>query len=214
MSAQGKSRILVVDDHPVVRHGVRQILESAGMTVADEAGRAYDALDLIRHRDYDVVLLDIALPDLNGIETLRCIRRERPDLPVLILSIYNEELYAVRAIKEGASGYLTKGSVSQELVSAIRKVGAGERYITVTLADKLAAAISVDLERPLHASLSLREFEVLRMMAQGKTLKSISDAMHLSPKTITTYRARILDKMRMKTNEDLVQYAIRSHLVD
>lgn len=214
MTAQGKSRVLVVDDHPVVRHGVRQILELAGMTVADEAGRAYDALDLIRSRDYDVVLLDIALPDLNGIETLRCIRREKPNLPVLILSIYNEEIYAVRAIKEGASGYLTKGSVSQELVSAIRKVGAGERYITATLADKLAAAISVNLERPLHAALSLREFEVLRMMAQGKTLKAISDALHLSPKTITTYRARILDKMRMKTNEELVQYAIRSHLVD
>jgi two-component system, NarL family, invasion response regulator UvrY len=208
-------RLLVVDDHPVVRHGLRHILEKAeGMLVAAEAGRAYDALELVRAGSFDAVLLDIALPDMNGLEALRIIRRMKPDVPVLILSIYDEEVYAVRAMKEGASGYLTKGSVSQELVDAVRKVVSGGHYITASLAEKLAVAVNVGADKPRHASLSLREFEVMRMMAQGKTLKSISESLHLSPKTITTYRARILDKMKFVSNEDLVQYAIRNRLID
>ena len=207
-------KVLVVDDHPVVRHGVRGILEAAGIAVAGEAGGAYEALDQVRAGGVDVVLLDIALPDMNGIETLRAIKQIRPSLPVLVLSIYEEEIYAVRAMKEGASGYLTKGSVSQELVAAVRKVGSGERYITASLADKLAVAVSLGSEKPAHVALSLREFEVMRFIARGKTLRAISEALHLSPKTITTYRSRILEKMKVDSNEALTQYAIRNRLID
>ncbi len=214
MENQAACRVLVVDDHPVVRHGVRRILESSGLVVADEAGRAYEALDKLRDGAFDAVLLDIALPDMNGIETLRAMRHMKPDVPVLILSIYEEELYAVRAMREGAAGYLTKGSVSEELVTAVRKVSSGGRYITSSLAERLADAVNVGIERPLHASLSLREFEVMRMIAQGKTLRSISDQLHLSPKTIATYKARILEKMRMESSEGLVKYAIAHRLVD
>jgi len=151
---------------------------------------------------------------MNGIEVLRTIKRMKPELPVLVLSVYEEEIYAVRAMKEGASGYLTKGRASQELVAAIRKICSGGRYITASLADRLAEAVRDDVNRPLHASLSMREFEVMRLIAQGKSLKLASEVLHLSPKTVTTYRARILDKMRMQSTEEIVQYAIRNHLVD
>ena len=214
MEQETEYKVLVVDDHPVVRHGVRGILEAAGIAVAGEAGGAYEALDQVRAGGVDVVLLDIALPDMNGIETLRAIKQIRPSLPVLVLSIYEEEIYAVRAMKEGASGYLTKGSVSQELVAAVRKVGSGERYITASLADKLAVAVSLGSEKPAHVALSLREFEVMRFIARGKTLRAISEALHLSPKTITTYRSRILEKMKVDSNEALTQYAIRNRLID
>jgi len=215
MDNELKYSVLVVDDHPVVRHGLRHILEDTDdVLVADEASGAYEALDKIGAKLFDAVLLDIALPDMNGIEVLRTIKRMKPELPVLVLSVYEEEIYAVRAMKEGASGYLTKGRASQELVAAIRKICSGGRYITASLADRLAEAVRDDVNRPLHASLSMREFEVMRLIAQGKSLKLASEVLHLSPKTVTTYRARILDKMRMQSTEEIVQYAIRNHLVD
>lgn len=214
MQTEAECKVLVVDDHPVVRHGVRNILEDAGIVVAAEAGGAYEALEKVRTGDFDAVLLDIALPDMNGIETLKAIKQLKPSLPVLMLSIYEEEIYAVRAMKEGAAGYLTKGSVSHELVLAVRKVGGGGRYITASLADKLAVAVSMGIEKPPHVALSLREFEVMRLIARGKTLKAIAEALHLSPKTITTYRSRILEKMGFESNEAIVQYAIRNRLMD
>jgi two-component system, NarL family, invasion response regulator UvrY len=208
-------RILIVDDHPVVRHGVRHILESVpGFAAIEEAGGAYEALDKIRAGELDLVLLDIALPDMNGIETLREIKRVKSGLPVLMLSVYEEELYAVRAMKEGAAGYLTKGSVSAELTEAVEKVCNGGVYITATLAVKLAAAVSAGVEGDLHSRLSLREFEVLRLLGQGKSVKTVSEQLRLSPKTITTYRARILEKMKFTSNEDIVQYTLQNRLVD
>lgn len=208
-------RILIVDDHPVVRHGVRHILaESGDIEVAGEASGAYEALDKVREGSYDAVLLDIALPDMNGIELLRVIRQVKPKLPVLVLSVYEEDMYAVRAMREGAAGYLTKGSVSQELVGALRQISRGERYITKSLADRLALAVGSGLDKPLHDTLSLREFEVMRLLAEGKLLKTISELLRLSPKTISTYRARIFEKMQFATNEDLIRYARQHGLVD
>lgn len=208
-------KVLIVDDHPVVRHGLRHILaDAADIEVTAEADRAYQALDLISSCDYDAVLLDIALPDMNGIETLRNIRRLKPRLPVLILSIYQEEIYAVRAMKEGAAGYLAKDSASKELISAVRKICSGSLYITSSLAERLAVAVSLTGEKMPHVVLSLRELEVLRRIGQGAMLKSISEELHLSPKTISTYRTRILEKMRMQTNEDLIKYCAANRLAD
>lgn len=207
-------RLLIVDDHPVVRHGLRHILADAtDIQVEAEADRAYQALDIIARQDFDAVLLDIALPDMNGIDTLRSIRYIKPHLPVLILSIYQEEIYAVRAMKEGAAGYLAKDSASQELVAAVRRICGGGRYITTSLAEALAVAVSAAGGEPPHTSLSLRELEVLRRIGRGASLKSISNELHLSPKTISTYRARILDKMKMKTNEDLIKYTSANNLI-
>lgn len=208
-------RVLVVDDHPVVRHGVRHMLESVGgVRVTGEASGGYEALDRLRADDFDVVLLDVGLPDMNGIDTLKAIRKLKPGIPVLMLSVYQEDVFAVRAMKEGAHGYLTKSSLSGELAIALQRVRDGGRYITAALAEKLADAIKTGSDRPAHEHLSLREFEVLRMIAQGKSLKAIAETLHLSPKTITTYRSRILDKMGFHTNEDIVRYAIHHHLTD
>lgn len=215
MDSQGRHRVLVVDDHPLVRLGVRTILEDSGdIFVAAEVGRAYEALDVLGNLAVDAVVLDVALPDLNGIEALRMIKQAHPRLPVLVLSVYDEELYAVRAMREGASGYLTKGSAMQELVTAIRRVVAGGHYVTSSLAERLASAVTAGADRPPHERLSLREFEVMRMIARGKSLRGIAETMNLSPKTITTYRSRVLEKMRMESNEELTRYTVANGLLE
>jgi DNA-binding NarL/FixJ family response regulator len=207
--------VLVVDDHPVVRTGVRQMLESVeGIRVTGEASGGYEALDRVRSDDFDVVLLDVSLPDMNGIDTLKAIRTIKPGVPVLMLSVYQEEIFAVRAMREGARGYLTKASLGAELVLAVQQVRGGGRYITASLAEKLADAVRTGADRFPHENLSLREFEVMRMIAQGKALRTIAELLHISPKTVTTYRSRILDKMGFKANEDIVLYASHHHLSD
>lgn len=208
-------KILVADDHTIVREGLKQIVGDVGdMVVADEAGNGQEALQKIREGDYDVILLDISMPGRSGLEVLKDIRAEKPKLPVLILSMHSEEQYAIRALRAGASGYLTKASAPDELIGAIRKVSRGRKYVTASLAEKLALELDVDADKPPHEMLSDREYQVMLMLASGKSVKEIADELCLSVKTISTYRSRILEKMNMKKNAELTLYAIQNHLVD
>jgi two-component system invasion response regulator UvrY len=208
-------RILVVDDHAIVREGLKQILADVNdMAVRDEAASGQEALAKIRDDEFDVVLLDISMPGRNGLEILKEIKAERPKLPVLILSMHAEEQYAVRALRAGASGYVTKASAPDELIGAIRKVSCGRKYVSSSLAEKLALELDIDTKKPLHATLSDREYQVMLMIASGKSVKEIADELCLSVKTISTYRTRVMEKMNMKKNAELTLYAIQNHLVD
>jgi two-component system, NarL family, invasion response regulator UvrY len=208
-------KILLVDDHEVVRDGVKKILDKQpGEATFGEAGTAPEALELVRKQDWDVVLLDISLGGRDGLEVLKEIRRLRPRLPVLILSMHSEELFARRALKAGAAGYVTKGSPRAELAQAVDEVIKGGVYVSPTLAEKLVLDLREGTGRPPHETLSDREFEVLRLIASGKTVGEIADILSLSAGTISTYRARILEKMGMKTNAELTHYAIQNKLVE
>ncbi|MBI5441158.1 MAG: response regulator transcription factor [Deltaproteobacteria bacterium] len=208
-------RILLADDHAVVRRGLKQIIsETVELSVADEATDGYDALDKALRNDYDLVLLDISMPGSSGIEVLQRLRSERPKVPVLVLSIHSEKQYALRALKAGAFGYLTKASAPEELSVAIRRILEGGRYISPPVAEALAVEFEKGTDRAPHERLSQREAEVLRRIASGMSLKGAADEMHLSVKTVSTYRARILEKMGMKSNADLTRYAIRNQLVE
>jgi two-component system invasion response regulator UvrY len=208
-------KILLVDDHEVVRDGVKKILDKQpGAATFGEAGTAPEALELVREQDWDVVLLDISLGGRDGLEVLREIRRLRPRLPVLILSMHSEELFARRALKAGAVGYVTKGSPRAELAQAVEEVIKGGVYVSPTLAEKLVLDLREGTDRPPHENLSDREFEVLRLIASGKTVSEIADILSLSAGTISTYRARILEKTGMKTNAELTYYAIQNGLVE
>jgi two-component system invasion response regulator UvrY len=206
-------KVIVVDDHPVVRRGLKQIIEDEpDMKVAGEAKNAGECFSLVRKMECSLVLLDISLPDKNGFDVLKQLRYEHPKLPVLILSIYQEDQYAVRFIKAGASGYLMKEGAPEELVKAIRKVHAGGKYVSASLAEKLASHLDTS-DKPPHENLSDREFQILCMIAKGESLKGISDELCISEKTVSTYRSRILEKMKMSTNSDLTRYALENHLV-
>jgi two-component system invasion response regulator UvrY len=208
-------RALIADDHAVVRQGLRQILqETSDMQVTGEASTGPEALDRARGDSYDVVVLDITMPGRSGFEVLKELRVEQPGLPVLVLSMHAEEQFAVRLLKAGASGYLNKESAPEELVKAIRKVVSGGRYVSPTLAEKLAFEIDAGSDKLAHETLSDREFQVMRMMASGKTVKEIAAELSLSVKTISTYRARILAKMNLHTNAELIHYAITNQLVE
>ena len=208
-------RILIVDDHEVLRDGVKRIFDKQpGTIIFGEAGTVQEALRLVREQDWDVVVLDLSLGDRSGLEVLKELKRIRPRLPVLILSMHSEEQFARRAFKAGAAGYITKDSPRAELVKAINKVIGGGRYASTALAEKLIVDLGKDTDRPLHESLSDREFEVVRLIASGKTVGEIADLLSLSDSTISTYRARILEKMEMKTNAELTHYAIQNKLVD
>jgi two-component system, NarL family, invasion response regulator UvrY len=209
-------KILIADDHPVVRHGLKQILaEVPDFRVEGEAGDGYEVLEKVTKGDYDLVLLDISMPKINGIDILNIWEREGRRRPkVLVLSIYPEEQYAIRALKAGALGYVTKNMAPSELVTAIRKVAVGERYISSTLAEKLASYLTTDKDKILHESLSNRELQVLTLIAKGKTPKEISVDLALSIKTVSTYRARLLEKMQLKNNSQIMQYAMQNHLLE
>ena len=208
-------RVLIADDHPVVRRGVRGILEDApDVGEVAEAETPQQVLDLVRAARWDVLLLDLGLPGRGGLEVLKDVRQEYPKLPVLILSMQPESQYAIRALRAGAAGYLTKESAPESLLIAIRKVHAGGRYVSAALAEQLAAEVGMDADTPPHQRLSDREFEVMRMLAAGRSVGQVADQLSLSVKTISTYRARILEKMGMATNADLTQYALRNHLID
>jgi len=207
--------VIIVDDHLIVREGLKQIIsESSDIKVVDEASNGTEALKKVKEVDCDVLLLDISMPGRSGLEILKELKHEAPDLAVLILTMHPEEQYAVRVLKAGASGYLTKESAPDELILAIRKVSKGGKYISSTLAEKLAYDLEIDTGRPPHETLSDREFEVMCMIASGKTVTEIADEMVLSVKTISTYRSRILEKMHMKTNAELTYYSIKNQLVD
>lgn len=211
----GTLDILIVDDHAIVRKGVRLMLADApGVRVAGEADSTQQALALADERHFDVALVDIALPDRNGLELLRLLRLKYPRIAVLMLSTYSEDIYAMRAIRLGAAGYLTKDVPEETLVAAIRKAAAGGRYLSPLLVDRLVGKLGdVSSPSPAHESLSNRELQVLRLIASGASLVSIAGQLHLSPNTVTTYRTRILDKMQLKSNADLTRYAIESGLL-
>jgi len=208
-------KILIADDHAIVRAGLKQILEdTSDLTVAGEAASGREVFELIRQEEFDILVLDISLPGKSGLEVLKDVKSEHPALPVLVLSIYPEEQYAVRVLKAGAAGYVTKESAPAELVAAIRKVARGGKYITASLAESLADNLEQDLSQPLHHRLSDREYTVLCLLASGKTVTEIAADLCLSPKTISTYRARILEKMHLRTNAELIHYAMQHGLVD
>lgn len=208
-------KVLVADDHAIVRRGLRQILEETrDILVGAEAASAGEVMQLVREQRFSVVILDISLPGASGLDLLVDIHKERPDLPVLVLTIHSEEQYAVRAIKAGAAGFLTKESAPERLIDAVRKVASGGRYVSPQLAERLASALAGDAKGAPHERLSDREFEILKMLASGKTVSQIAQELSLSVKTISTHRTRILRKMGMKTNAELTSYAVRTRLVD
>jgi DNA-binding NarL/FixJ family response regulator len=208
-------RILIADDHPVVRQGLRQIIaETSDMVVVDEAGNGWEVLSKVRASSYDVVLLDISMPGRSGVDILKELKDERPGLPVLILSIHPEEQYALRAFKAGASGYLTKESAPDELVAAIRKISTGGKYVSSSLAEILASELGISNEELPHKTLSNREYQVMRMIAVGKTVTELAEELSLSVKTVSTYRSRILEKMKMNNNAEITYYAVKNRLVD
>jgi two-component system invasion response regulator UvrY len=206
-------RVIVVDDHPVVRRGLKQIISAeADMRVVAEADTAKNALSVIRATECDAVVLDITLPGASGLEVLQQLRPERPNLPVLILSMHEEEQYARRMLKAGAAGYLMKESAPEDLIGAIRKIAMGRKYISPSLAEMLAAEIASDTT-VFDQKLSGREFQILCLIASGKSLKEIGETLCISGKTVSTYRARILEKLEMKSNAELVAYALNHNLI-
>jgi DNA-binding NarL/FixJ family response regulator len=208
-------RVIIADDHPIVRAGLKQIiLEDDGIIVAGEASSGAKLLEKVRLEKYDVVLLDLTMPGMNGIDALKQLKSEKPHLPVIILTIHPESQYALRLIKAGASGYLTKTSASDELIRAIRKVHRGGKYITPSLAEKLAFALDTGATGLPHERLSDREYQVLCLLGSGKSVSQIAEALALSVKTVSTYRSRILEKMNMENNAELIHYALLNSLVD
>ena len=208
-------KVLIADDHAVVRRGLIQLLADEYPTLsAGEARDAGEVLKLACEQDWDIIVLDISMPGRSGLEVLKELRQQRPKVPVLILTSHPEEQYAVRVLKAGAAGYMTKESAPEHLIEGIRKVTGGGRYVSPRLAELLAASIGTDRERPPHESLSDREYRVLCLIGSGKTVGEIAAALSLSVKTVSTYRARLLEKMGMKTNAELTHYALKNGLVD
>lgn len=208
-------RVMIADDHAIVRRGLKQILsETDDIVVTGEAETAIDAIRMTRKDVCDVILLDISLPDKSGIEALKQIKKYQPRLAVLMLSMHAEHEFAVRSLKAGAAGYLNKQSAPALLVTAIRQVAAGKKYVSAAVAEELANALDENSGQAPHTTLSDREFQALRLIASGKTLAGISAELHLSPKTISVYRARLLEKLKLRNNSDLTRYAIKNQLVD
>jgi two-component system, NarL family, invasion response regulator UvrY len=208
-----KTRVLIVDDHAVVRQGLKQILSESDIPVSiGEAGSGQEALSMARSGNWDLVVLDISLPDRSGLDVLKQIKSYYPKLPVLVLTMHAEEQYAVRVLRAGAAGYLTKDSAPEEMANAVKKVAAGGRYVSSSLAEKLVFDMGGMRERP-HEALSDREFQVFCMLASGERIKDIAEKLCLSVKTVSSHRARILTKMKMKNNAQLVQYALEHKLI-
>lgn len=208
-------RILIADDHAILRRGFREILaREITDLVCGEAENAQQLLAEVGSRDWDLVILDVTMPGRSGVDVLPDLRRTRPKLPVLVLSMHPEDQYAKRMLKAGASGYMNKESAPEELIRAIRRILAGGRYVSSGLAEKLALDLHKDSGRPLHEALSDREFEVLRMIGSGRTVTQVAEDLHLSVTTVSTYRARILEKLNMTTTAEVMRYALRNRLVD
>ena len=208
------TRILIVDDHAIVRRGLRQILQEQGMDSVDEAMNGREALDRVRKNGYDLVLLDISMPGNSGLDVLKQIKDERPRLPVLMLSMHPEEQYALRALKAGAAGYLTKESAPEQLVTAVSKILQGGRYVSEMLAEHMASHLDRGGDRLPHEELSDREFQIMRMLASGRTASEIGLELSLSVKTVSTYRTRVLFKMGFKSNADITRYALQNKLLE
>lgn len=205
---ENKIRILIADDHAIVRQGLRQILEEElRMEIVAEYDNGADALNWLLNHDCDIALIDIAMPGMNGIELLKRLHREKPGLPVLVLSTYAENQYAVRLIKAGACGYLTKECAPMEIVEAVRSVASGKKYFSQAVVQMLAREISTLQELPPHETLSAREFQIFMLLASANTVTNIANVLGLSVKTVSTYRRRILEKMRLRNNSELMCYA-------
>ena len=208
-------KVLIADDHPIFRAGLKETLaKESDVEFVGEADNGHKALELARKQSWDVVVLDITMPGKGGLDVLQELRRERPKLPVLVLSAHPEDQLALRLLKAGAAGYLTKDKAPKVLLSAIRKVLGGGKYISESLAEKAVFQLASKTTRPLHETLSDREFQVMSMIAAGKAIKQIAHELFLSVRTVSTYRARVLEKMGMKTNADLIRYALQNKLVD
>jgi DNA-binding NarL/FixJ family response regulator len=215
MSEKAIIKVFIADDHAIVREGLKQILaETRDIIVAGEAENGLEAVKLFRKSECQVMLLDISMPDRSGIDVLKQIKKEKPDLAVLMLSMHREDQYAIRSLKAGASGYLTKQSAPRELVTAIRQVAGGLKYISAALAQELANHVGEDHEAPPHDTLSDREYQTLTMIASGKTVGVIAKELSLSVKTVSEYRARLLVKMKLKNSAELTHYAIKNQLID
>ena len=208
-------RIIIADDHPVVREGVKQMLAGeSDMELVGEAQNAAELLELFGKRSCDVLVLDISMPGRNGLDVLKELKSEQPHLAVLVLTMHAEDQYAMRAFRAGAAGYVTKDRAPAELIKAIRHIAAGGKFVTPALAERLAALLGRDEGTLPHEHLSDREFEVLRKIGSGRTLSQIADELFLSPNTISTYRARLLEKLNLRTTADLIRYAITHRLID
>jgi two-component system invasion response regulator UvrY len=208
-------KILIADDHPLVREGLKKTLKAeTGMSVVCEAGNAHELLLQLQKHEVDVVVMDLSMPGNSGLDVLKEIKERFPKLPVLILSMHPEDRFAVRSIRAGAAGYLTKESAPQELVKAIERVAQGGKYITVTVAERLAFDIGTAPKTALHDALSDREFQIFRLIASGKSIKEIAEELFLSESSIRTYRNRILEKMDLHSDVELAQYAVRNRLVE
>lgn len=208
-------KVLITDDHAIVREGLRQICAGTkDIVVTGNAANGLEAVKLARVGNGDVMLLDIVLPDRNGIDILKQIRKEHPQLPVLMLSIHREDQYAIRALRAGAAGFLNKQAAPSELLAAIRQAATGRKYISPSLAQELANQIGFDHETPLHETLSDREYQTMIMIASGKTVSDIAAELSLSVKTISMYRSRVLAKMKMRHNAELTHYALKNELVE
>lgn len=208
-------RLLIADDHPIVREGLKRIIaECPDMTVTAEASDSSEVLEFSKTHPTDVVLLDVSMPGIGFLDTLHRVKINRPKIQVLVLSMHPEDHYALRALKAGAAGYLTKDHSPNELANAIRHVYDGRKYVSPSLAEKLATELGSDSNRPAHEALSDREYEVLCRLAEGQSISEIAKALKLSPKTVSTYRARVLEKMRLTSNADLVRYALDHRLVE
>ena len=208
------TRILIADDHTIVRKGLRQILlEEFPTALIEEAGDADETLKKVMKAEFDIVISDLTMPGRSGLESLQQIKQHYPKLPVLILSMHSEDHYALRVLKAGASGYLNKDSAPDELVKAVHRILSGKKYITSSIAEKLASTLDKDTEKSSHELLSDREFEVLKLIAAGKSVSDIAASLFLSVTTVSTYRARVLGKMNMNTNADLTLYAIENKLL-
>ena len=208
-------KVLIADDHALIRKGLKQLLDDTDdMRVIGEAENGMQAIRMVEETAYDVVLLDISMPDKHGVEVLKQLKTNHPQLPVLMLSMHPEEQYALRSMKAGAAGYLNKQSAPLQLVTAIRQVASGKKYISTELAEQLANGLSQGYQELLHQTLSNREYQTLCLMASGKKLSEMADIMSLSPKTVSVYRSRLLEKMKLKNNAEAIHYAISNHLIE
>ena len=209
------TRVVIADDHAIVREGLKQVLAAAGdLTVIAEAQNGSEVMQRVREHEFEVLLLDMSMPGRSGIELIKQVHGEKPKLRILVLSMHEEEQYAVRALKAGAAGYLTKDSASAQLVAAIRKVAAGGAYITSAVAEQLALGAMANTSGPLHAALSDREYQVFEMLVAGTSITDIAARLNLSVKTVSTHKARIMQKMNMTNPAELIRYALNHHLVD
>jgi len=208
-------KVLIADDHALIRKGLKQLLDDTDdMRVTGEAENGMQAIRMVEEAAFDVVLLDISMPDKHGIDVLKQLKINQPQLPVLMLSMHPEEQYALRSMKAGAAGYLNKQSAPLQLVTAIRQVSIGKKYISTELAEQLADGLSQGYQELLHQTLSNREYQTLCLMASGKKLSEMAEIMTLSPKTVSVYRSRLLEKMKLKNNAEAIHYAISNHLIE